>query len=49
MRIIPVLYFTHYVAKWEWMYERLVKYMQLKFIEVDESWPYHVFNIVSLR
>ena len=35
--LIPVLYFTHYVAKWEWMYERLVKYMRLKFIDVDES------------
>ena len=35
--LIPVLYFTHYVAKWEWMNERLVKYMRLKFIDVDES------------
>ena len=35
--LIPVLYFTHCVAKWEWMYERLVKYMRLKFIDVDES------------
>ena len=42
--LIPVLYFTHYVAKWEWMYQRLVKYMWLKFIDVDESWPYHVFK-----
>ena len=37
--LIPVLYFTHYVAKWELMYERLVKYMRLK-------WPYHVFKKV---
>ena len=44
--LIPVLYFTHYVAKWELMYERLVKYMWLKFIDVDESWPYHVFKKV---
>ena len=28
------------------MYERLVKYMWLKFIDVDESWPYHVFKKV---
>ena len=42
--LIPVLYFTHYIAKWEWMYERLVKFLQLKFIDVDESWPYHVFK-----
>ena len=42
--LIPVLYFTHYIANWEWMYERLVKFMRLKFIEVDESWPYQVFK-----
>ena len=42
--LIPVLYFTHYIAKWEWMYERLVKFLQVKFIDVDESWPYHVFK-----
>ena len=47
--LIPVLYFTHYVAKWEWMYERLVKYMGLKFIDVDESWPYHVFKKKKLK
>ena len=26
------------------MYERLIKFLQLKFIDVDESWPYHVFK-----
>ena len=47
--LIPVLHFMHYVAKWEWMYESLVKYMWLKFIVVDESWPYHVFKKEMLR
>ena len=42
--LIPVLYFTHYIAKWEWIYERLVKFLRLKFIDVDKSWPYHVFQ-----
>ena len=37
--LIPVLYFAHYVAKWEWLYRRLVKYMSL-------NWPYHVFKKV---
>jgi len=44
--LIPVLYFMHYIAKWEWMYERLVKFLQLKFIDGDESWPYHLKKII---
>ena len=31
------------------MYERLVKFLRLKFIEVDESWPYHVFKKKKLE
>lgn len=42
--LIPVLHFMHYKAKWEWMYGRLVKFVQLKFIDVDESWSYHVLK-----
>jgi len=34
--LIPVLYFAHYIANWEWMYERLVMFSQLKFVDVDE-------------
>lgn len=26
------------------MYERLVKFLHLKFIDADESWPYQVFK-----
>ena len=32
------------IANWEWMCEKLVKFLQLKFIEVDESWPYQVLK-----
>ena len=42
--LVRYMYFTRYIANWEWMYERLVKFMWLKFVEVDESWPYQVFK-----
>ena len=42
--LIPVLYFTHFIAKWEWMYQRLLKFLKLRFFEVDESWPYRFFK-----
>ena len=43
-RTRKVMHFTHCVAKWEWMYERLVKFMRLGFQSIEESWPYHVLN-----
>lgn len=47
--LIPVLYFTHFIAKWEWMYQRLLKFLKLRFFEVDESWPYRFFKKKSKR
>lgn len=38
--LILVLYFMYYIVKWKWMYERLVKFLYLKFIDVDEFWFY---------
>jgi len=42
--LIPVLYFAHYIAKWEFIYQRLLKFLELRSIDIDESWPYHVFK-----
>lgn len=42
--LIPVLYFIHFIAKWEWMYQRLLKFWKLWFFKVDESWPYRFFS-----
>ena len=44
MRISKTAKVLCIIAKWEWMYERLVKFLRLKFIDIDESWPYHVFQ-----
>ena len=41
---IPVLYFAHYVAQWDWLYQTLLKFMNLRFFEIDESWPYRSFK-----
>ena len=41
---IPVLYFAHYVAKWDWLYQTLLKFLNLRFFEIDESWPYRTFK-----
>jgi len=43
-KVIPVLYFVHCIAKWEFLYQRLLKFLQLRFIGIDESWPYHLFK-----
>ena len=42
--LIPVLYFSHYIAKWEWMYHRLIKYLDLRSFYADESWSYSYFK-----
>ena len=38
---IPVLYFAHYVAQWDsdWLYQTRLKFLNLRFFEIDESWP----------
>ena len=41
---IPVLYFAHYVAQWDWLYQTLFKFLNLRFFEIHESWPYRSFN-----
>ena len=43
-RTRKVMYFTHCVAKWEWMYERLMKFLRLRFKRIEESWPYHALK-----
>ena len=49
-RIRKVMYFTHCVAKWEWMYyERLIKFLWLQFKSIEESWPYHVLKKYELH
>ena len=42
---IPVLYFAHYVAQWDWLYQTLLKFLNLRFFEIDESWPYLRWSI----
>ena len=42
---IPVLYFAHYVAQWDLLYQTLLKFLNLRFFEIDESWPYLRWSI----
>ena len=41
---IPVLYFAHYVAQWDWLYQTQLNFLNLSFFEIDESWPYRSFK-----
>jgi len=42
--LTPVLYFAHYKAKREFIYQRLLKFLQLRFIDINESWPHNLFK-----
>ena len=42
---IPVLYFAHYLGNWQSMYDKILSFLGLRYVEVEESWSYNRFKV----